>query len=254
MTTLGIDIGSRNTKIVIYDPGKANIIFSAWSGTDVNPLVSLQRLLDDASSQTGIQSFDATGCTGYGRKLYKQPARIISEISCHAAGVLFSHPQTKTIIDIGGQDSKIITLGENSRVRDFVMNDKCAAGTGRFLEMTALRLECSLEELSHLAEQATRELRISSTCVVFAETEIIGLIAQNESPANIARAVHDSIAGRVLIQLSSLEFASPVVFTGGVAQNSDLTNCLAERLGTKIAVPPDPEITGALGAAIMVAR
>ncbi|MBW6514465.1 MAG: 2-hydroxyglutaryl-CoA dehydratase [Candidatus Syntrophosphaera sp.] len=254
MTTLGIDIGSRNTKIVIFDPGQQKILFSGWSGTDVNPLVSLQRLLDEALRQTGSSSFAATGCTGYGRKLYQQPARIVSEISCHAAGVLFSHPEAKTIIDIGGQDSKIITLGEDGRVRDFVMNDKCAAGTGRFLEMTALRLECPLEELSRLAEQATQEPRISSTCVVFAETEIIGLIAQNESAANIARAVHESIAGRVLIQLSSLEFHPPVVFTGGVAQNSDLANCLAQRLGMEIAVPPDPEITGALGAALMVAR
>ena len=160
-------------------------------------------------------------------------------------------PEAKTIIDIGGQDAKIITVAADGRVRDFVMNDKCAAGTGRFLEMTALKLDCTLDGLSLLAEGSNHALDLSSTCVVFAESEIVGLIAANSSPADIARAVHNSIAKRVLTQISALDFEPPVVFTGGVALNRDLARCLSRELATPVSVPSLPLITGALGAAIL---
>lgn len=252
MITLGIDIGSRNTKIVLYDSDLRSILFSAWRSTDVAPLDTVELLLQAAGGNDKYPELARIGCTGYGRKLFPRSTRILSEISCHAAGVRFFHPRVRTIIDIGGQDSKLITLDEQGKVQDFVMNDKCAAGTGRFLEMTAIRLECPLSGLAPLAAQADKELHISSTCVVFAESEIIGLIAQNEAPANIARAIHLSIAKRVLTQISSLAWQAPLTFTGGVALNSDLAACLAGQLNLEIAVPPDPEITGALGAAILV--
>lgn len=254
MITLGIDIGSRNTKIALYDSQAAKILYSAYRATAVSPLETVLELTREAFSRLGMQSADAVACTGYGRKIYPLPDKILSEISCHAAGVRFFHPEARTIIDIGGQDAKIITLEEDGRVRDFVMNDKCAAGTGRFLEMTAIRLGCTLDELSSLAELATQNLAINSTCVVFAESEIIGLIAANVHPAEIIRAVHESIAGRVLTQISGLLYAPPLVFTGGVAQNSALVNCLARQLQAPISVPPDPEITAALGAALLVSR
>lgn len=252
MITLGIDIGSRNTKVLLYDSEARDIVFSAWRSTDVAPLDTVDALIREAFRVSGVSAVERVGCTGYGRKLYPQPCKVLSEISCHAAGVRFFHPGVRTIIDIGGQDSKIITLAETGKVQDFVMNDKCAAGTGRFLELTALRLECPLSKLSSLAVQADKELHITSTCVVFAESEIIGLIAQNETPANIARAIHLSIAKRVLTQLSALAWQAPLTFTGGVALNNDLANCLAGQLNLKVTVPPDPEITGALGAAILV--
>ncbi|MCB5247602.1 MAG: acyl-CoA dehydratase activase [Candidatus Cloacimonetes bacterium] len=254
MITLGIDIGSRNTKIVIFDPQKRSLVFSGCVATEVNPLRSVENLLVRAEDQTGLKDFAAAACTGYGRKLWKTKARVLSEISCHAAGVLYYQPEAKTIIDIGGQDSKIITVSGEGKVSDFVMNDKCAAGTGRFLEMTALRLDCSLDELSSLAAASSLVLDISSTCVVFAESEIVGMVADNSAPADIARAVHNSIAERILTQISALEYQPPVVFTGGVALNADLVGCLSRQLDTPISVPPSPELTGALGAAILAAQ
>jgi predicted CoA-substrate-specific enzyme activase len=200
------------------------------------------------------KGIERTGCTGYGRKLYAGAGRIFSEISCHAAGVLHFFPAARTIIDIGGQDSKLISLDDSGKVRDFVMNDKCAAGTGRFLEMTALRLDCTLDELSELAAGSTEQLSISSTCVVFAESEIIGLIAENHAKAGIAKAVHMSVAARILTQISALDYREPIVFTGGVALNRDLADSLAKLLGTEILVSPHPLITGALGAARLIAR
>ncbi|MFO8144762.1 MAG: acyl-CoA dehydratase activase [Candidatus Syntrophosphaera sp.] len=254
MITLGIDIGSRNTKAVLFDSQCGSILYSGFVSTDVYPLKSVDALIETAYEKTGVDIADKTACTGYGRKLYHQDARIISEISCHAAGILYLYPETRTVIDIGGQDSKVITLDNNGKVRDFVMNDKCAAGTGRFLEMTAIRLGCSLDELSSLAKQAVMEMDISSTCVVFAESEIIGMISKNEQPANIARAVNRSIAKRITTQIGTLDFSPPVVFTGGVAKNSDLAQCLSGYLDCLIRVPPDPVITAALGAAILVAQ
>lgn len=254
MISLGIDIGSRNTKMVIWDSRECVILFSDWTATEVKPLRSVETLLARAKEQTGMEIFDAEACTGYGRKLWKHRAKVLSEISCHAAGVRHYLPQTRTIIDIGGQDAKIITLTPEGKVRDFVMNDKCAAGTGRFLEMTALRLDCPLDEISALAATSVLKLDISSTCVVFAESEIVGMIADNASPADIARAVHDSIAKRVLTQISALDFEPPVVFTGGVALNTDLVECLSRHLETPVSVPALPEITGSLGAALIIAQ
>lgn len=252
MITLGLDIGSRNTKLVIYNSDDRSILFANWISTEVNPLASVESLLAQALAQTGSETPGTAASTGYGRKLWKH-GRVLSEISCHAAGVRHFHPEARTIIDIGGQDAKIITLAADGKVRDFVMNDKCAAGTGRFLEMTALRLDCTLDQLSQLASLSTAALNISSTCVVFAESEIVGMIAENAAPADIARAVHNSIASRVLTQISALAFEPPVVFTGGVALNNDLVACLARQLQLPVGVPPSPEITGALGAAILAA-
>ncbi len=253
MITLGLDIGSRNTKLVIYDAATQTILFEDWTATEVNPLRSVDNLLARAGEATGSDAPETAACTGYGRKLWQHRAKVLSEISCHAAGVRHFHPEVKTIIDIGGQDAKIITVTAEGKVRDFVMNDKCAAGTGRFLEMTALRLDCPLDGLSTLAAASTQALDISSTCVVFAESEIVGMIADNSAPADIARAVHNSIASRVLTQISNLAFEPPVIFTGGVALNSDLVACLARQLQTPVRVPCSPEITGALGAAILAA-
>jgi predicted CoA-substrate-specific enzyme activase len=254
MITIGIDIGSRNTKLVLYNPSNRSILFSAWVATEVNPLQSVQYLLNQAKDVYGLELPKAIACTGYGRKLWKESSKIFSEITCHTAGVRYYIPEVQTIIDVGGQDAKIISLTPEGKIKDFVMNDKCAAGTGRFLEMIANRLEVSLDELSELAQQSKNPLTISSTCIVFAESEIIGMIAQNTAPADIAYAAHISIAKRIITQLSALDFAPPIVFTGGVAQNRDLVQCLGGLLNTPIITPPNPEITGALGAAILLSQ
>ncbi len=256
MITAGIDIGSRNTKLVIFDTLSQSIIWSAYQSTEIKALDSVSNLFNNLRlSEPGIYaSIQKTCSTGYGRHLMTEADLILSEISCHATGIRFFFPDCRSIIDIGGQDSKIIALDSGGKVMDFVMNDKCAAGTGRFLEMTALRLNCGVDELSGIAATADTKLKLNSTCVVFAESEIIGLMALDTSRANIVRAVHISIAHRISAQIGSLSFEPEHVFTGGVALNSDLMACLEAELKLSLKRPEDPEITGALGAAILAAK
>ncbi|MCK9557796.1 MAG: acyl-CoA dehydratase activase [Candidatus Cloacimonetes bacterium] len=251
MNVLGVDIGSRNTKIVVYDSLLNKIAFSAYKATDVSASQTVDDLLVEMYRHLGHIHIDKSCVTGYGRKLYSAADMVKSEITCHAKACSYLFPHARTVIDIGGQDSKIISLNEDGSVKDFVMNDKCAAGTGRFLEMTAMRLMCDLDTLSQLASQSDETIALSSTCVVFAESEIIGLLAKGHKVANIARAVHVSIARRIYAQMAPLQCELPVVFTGGVAQGSDLAQCISNILYTKLLIPDDPEITGALGAALI---
>ncbi|HNV92797.1 MAG TPA: acyl-CoA dehydratase activase [Candidatus Cloacimonas sp.] len=253
MFKLGIDIGSRNTKVVIFNEHTKSIEFSDCKSTEIFILSGVNKLLHNAFLASGINKNELTaiGVTGYGRKLFKDATLTISEISCHTAGCLYYFPDAKTIIDMGGQDSKIITLTDSGKVKDFVMNDKCAAGTGRFLEMTAMRLDCDVSDLSAIASKSTKELKLNSTCVVFAESEIIGMLSSSTAPENIVRSVHRSIAKRILAQMASLVWEPPIVFTGGVALNQDIVKCFSESLSYQLITPPDPEITAALGAAIL---
>ncbi len=253
MITCGIDIGSRNTKLVLYDTESKALLFSNWQVTDIVVLSSVRSLWEKALAETGLsrEKISLTGVTGYGRKLYHQANAVLSEITCHAAGCLHYFPSLRTIIDIGGQDSKIISLNGSGKVDDFAMNDKCAAGTGRFLEMTALRLGCEVSELAALATHSSQNLKLNSTCVVFAESEIIGMMSEATTAEDIARSVHLSIAKRIVSQMSALAWTEPLAFTGGVAQNPDLAECLQQELGYLLWIPPEPEITGALGAAIL---
>ena len=252
MLKIGIDIGSRNTKIVIYNAQSKRLEFSAFHTTELSVTEGVNNLLKEGFSALNItRKINTIGVTGYGRKLYREASSVLSEISCHTAGCLYYFPEIKTIIDIGGQDSKIITLNANGKVTDFVMNDKCAAGTGRFLEMTALRLGCNVSELSLLAEKSTQDLTLNSTCVVFAESEIIGMLSSSIPPEDIVLSVHRSIAKRILAQMSVIVWEQPLVFTGGVALNKDMVKCLSETLNSQLLTPPDPEITAALGAAIL---
>lgn len=253
MISLGIDIGSRNTKLVLWDTLLQSILYSAYQSTDISPLKSVNYLLESALQSLKISrdALGAIGVTGYGRKLYPQPCSVLSEITCHASACLKLFPTARCIIDIGGQDAKIISIAPTGKVADFVMNDKCAAGTGRFLEMTAMRLGCEVDSLASLAACATTEKKLNSTCVVFAETEIIGMMSEAVTASDIARAVHRSVAKRIVSQMAALAWEGPLVFTGGVAQNPDLALCLGQELDSALFIPADPEITGALGAAIL---
>jgi len=252
----GLDIGSRNTKMVIWNNSTRQISASGYLATGTDPLKTVKDLFRQIYRGIDLTPTDIghVYTTGYGRHLYKPATKTVTEISAHATGVRFIFPQCRTIIDIGGQDAKIIGLDNQGRVSDFVMNDKCAAGTGRFLELTAIRLNCFCDTLSDLALKKITDLSLPSTCVVFAESEIINLIAAGEQAPNIAHAVHKSIARRITTQMAALEVHDPIVFTGGVALNTDLLHCLEKELNTPILRPPDPEITGALGAAIMAAH
>lgn len=251
MYSLGIDIGSRNTKIVIWDTQNKEIAFEGYRSTEVKVIQAVEKLLEVAAQSIDLSQINRSCATGYGRKLYRTADKVLSEITCHAAGCHQLFPDCRTIVDIGGQDSKIIVLEAGGAVKDFVMNDKCAAGTGRFLEMTALKLDCELEELSLLAANATQKLNLNSTCVVFAESEIIGLLAEANPAEDIAKAVFESIAKRIYAQMAGLEIMPPAVFTGGVAKSPELKKYLAQLMQIELAVPFEPEITGALGAAIL---
>jgi predicted CoA-substrate-specific enzyme activase len=253
MYKYGIDIGSRYTKLCLLDSNNHSLVWLGSCLTDVSPLKSAQDLYNRMLQESKLLESQITSscATGYGRHLFKLTGKTLSEISCHAAGVRFHFAEAATVIDIGGQDSKIISLTPAGKIDDFVMNDKCAAGTGRFLEMTAIRLGIDINELSTIAQAATIDLMLSSTCVVFAESEIIGMMAANASSENIARAVHLSIARRIHSQMAALPCRAPVIFTGGLARSADLGMCLEKILDTKVLACPQPEYSGAIGAALL---
>jgi predicted CoA-substrate-specific enzyme activase len=197
-----------------------------------------------------MNNVHGTVATGYARNRVDFADTTITEITCHARGVRHVVPDAVTVIEIGGQDSKVLRLQADGSVRDFSMNDRCAAGTGRFLEMVAQRLEVGLDDLGELAGAGTRPAVISSMCVVFAETEIIGLLASGARPPDIVSGVQNAIASRITAQ-AGRGLTSPVVFTGGVALIPGMTRALEAVLDQRIIVAPDPQLTGAVGAALL---
>ncbi len=243
MKVAGIDIGSRTIKLVILEDGFLKDYYCIETSYDPKSRIEnlLQRL-----------DFDKLIATGYGRNLAKEyfSAKTISEIRAHAIGVRAFFPEARTILDIGGQDTKAISLGNNGEVIKFEMNDRCAAGTGRFLEVMASALGVDLEGLSELALQAKQAAQISSLCTVFAESEVVGLIGRGEKREVIAKGIILSIAKRSISLLKRVGINQPIVFTGGVARNKALIKALEENLAIKILIPKNPQITGALGAAL----
>ncbi|MBA7478114.1 2-hydroxyisocaproyl-CoA dehydratase activator [subsurface metagenome] len=192
--------------------------------------------------------------TGYGRVSAPFADRTVTEITCHGRGARFISPEIRTVIDIGGQDAKVISLGESGRVIEFVMNDKCASGTGRFLESAAqLVLYVPLEELGRLSSMATNVCKISSTCTVFAQTEIVSLLAAGESKENIIAGLHYAIASRVGSMVNRVGVRPVIMMSGGVAKNMGVREALERELKTEIMVPTtiDPQLVGALGAALI---
>jgi len=247
---LGIDIGSSSSKAVILNKekkiiGKAAI--NTGAGTQ-GPDKAVAAAFEEAG--IGCAQVKASVVTGYGRITYDKADKQITEISCHAKGAIHLMPAARTVIDIGGQDAKIIRLDKNGRVENFVMNDKCAAGTGRFLEVMARILDCSIDNLADLSENATAEILISSTCTVFAESEVISQLASGARRENVARGVHKSVAKRVAGLGNRMGIIAPVVMTGGVALNKGVVDALEKEIGEKITVADNPQIVGALGAAL----
>ncbi len=254
MITAGLDIGSRTTKCVILQEGR--IAGQSLRKTGWLPSVMAREALHD-SLQSARLTRDHVAyvvATGYGR-IHNAVAEIadaqFTEIACHARGIIFHLPAVRTLIDIGGQDSKAIRLDGNGLVLDFAMNDRCAAGTGKFLEMTAQGLEVSLEKFISLALQAKSAARISSMCTVFAESEAISLLAEGREPEEIARGLHNAIAARVVRLVEGLSVTAEVGFSGGVGNNAAMVRALEEVLGMKVLLPPHPELVGALGAALL---
>ncbi|WP_421716850.1 acyl-CoA dehydratase activase [Arcobacter arenosus] len=253
---VGIDIGSTSIKISIIDE-KKNLIGSKTSASGSMFYKYAQETLDLLLKELEISPKDVvyTVSTGYGRKLYKEADENISEITANAIGARASAKEfgeIKTIINIGGQDSKAISLDNDGNVTNFAMNDRCAAGTGKFLDVVALKLEMSVDELGekHFKAKGT-PLSVSSTCAVFAESEIIGLLGNNHSVEDIVCGVHYSIAKRIVKLVKRVGVKEGIYFDGGPALNEGLVNAIENELGKRVFIPKFPQVTTSYGAAIM---
>ena len=239
----GLDVGSRTTKLVTFDGAvhEKKVI-----STGVNPLERCRELLAG-------RTFDRLVVTGYGRHLVAPVlgAEIVSEIKAFAAGARYLVPDCHTVIDVGGQDSKIILVSETGDVQKFEMNDRCAAGTGKFLEIMAETLEVDIKDFGNLGMDSAKVIHINSLCTVFAESEVVSLIAKGEEPAAIAFALNDAIAARLAAMVRRTGVREKVVFAGGGSYNKCLWRLLEQELETKLIIPDSPQTVGALGAALL---
>lgn len=254
MLTAGVDAGSRCIKIVVFDTDANRAVCSGCTSQGVQQQALAQSLYDGLLRDAGLLVSDihAVVATGYGRNRIDFADTTITEITCHARGVRHVLPDVRTIVEIGGQDSKLVRLNGPGDVRDFAMNDRCAAGTGRFIEVVAERLGVALDDMGALASQSRAPALISSTCVVFAETEIIGLLASGAATPDIVAGVLRAISNRVGA-MAGRNVEAPVAFTGGVALIPGMQAFLQKNLGTPVTLSPTPQMTGALGAAILAA-
>jgi len=250
----GIDIGSITTEVVIME--KKEVLGYVIIPTGSNSKNAAEKALEKASQKAGCQvdELDFVIATGYGRISAPAAHKKVTEITCHGKGAFSLLPEARTVIDIGGQDSKVIRLSEEGNVVDFVMNEKCAAGTGRFLEVMAYALEVELKDMAELSKKAARSIPISSMCTVFAESEVVSLIASDKAREDIIRGIHDSIAERTVGLVNRVGLEEKVIMTGGVAQNQGVVECLENKLNVKIEIPENPQIVGALGAAILAEK
>lgn len=256
----GIDIGSLTAKIVVLAvSNKINtpIIQQKYSfikRVGYNPTGIAESLVNDAKDAIGTENFAYTISTGYGRKLVKAANENITEITCHATGAFFVNPNIRTIIDIGGQDSKVIQINEDGQIQDFEMNDKCSAGTGRFLEVMANALEVELSEFGNQALISTNPASISSTCTVFAESEVISRLNQGANRLDIIAGIHKTIANKIAALSARVGIIPLIALTGGVALNPGVKKMLEHQMNTPIEVPPNPQMIGALGAALLASK
>jgi predicted CoA-substrate-specific enzyme activase len=249
----GVDVGSTQTKAVILaKDGEPRILARALVDTGANVSRAAEQAFHAACQKAGLdpREVEMVVGTGYGRYRIVFGQAQVTEISCHARGAHFIFPQTRTVIDIGGQDAKVIRLGPRGEVRDFVMNDKCAAGTGRFLANAAEVLGLALEEIGPLSLRATDPVKLTTVCTVFVESDILSYLAQGRRPEDILRGVHLAIARRTVSLARRIPIEPAITFTGGVARNIGMVKALEEVLGLPVQVSPDAHFMGALGAAL----
>lgn len=248
--TMGIDIGSITSKCVILGDGQeiiAHEVYKAGIGSH-GPQLAVGAALEKAELKQEEIAYAIA--TGYGRVIYEEADEQITEIACHGRGAFFQESQGRTVIDIGGQDAKAIRLGPNGKVLNFVMNEKCAAGTGRFLDVMAQALGYSVDELGPLSEKSTEKISISSTCTVFAESEVISYLSAKKRVEDVVAGIHDAIGRRIAGMVRRVGVEDKVIITGGVAQNIGVVRALEQRLDINITVPQYSQVNGALGAAI----
>ncbi len=250
MLVAGLDVGSLTIKAVVLEDNTIKDFTIIPTGAEINKLT--KDCLELTLKKTGdyFKDLKIIVATGYGRISIPFADKSITEITCHALGANWLNPDTRTVIDIGGQDSKVISVDKEGRVVDFVMNDKCAAGTGRFLEVMAQALGVKTEDLGKESLKSRRKINISSMCTVFAESEVISLIAEGCAKEDILRGLHEAIANRIGSMANRLRLENTITLTGGVAKNTGMVQALKKRLKAKVYVPPEPQIVGALGAAL----
>lgn len=251
MPVAGIDIGSLSTEVVILEKGE--VLAQVIRPTGADSLKAGEAAMEEALEIAGLQRDEIkfSVATGYGRIRIPGADKRITEITCHGKGAHHLIPETRTIIDIGGQDSKVICINADGKVLDFVMNEKCAAGTGRFLEVMANALEVNLKDMAAMSAKAQQAVPISSMCTVFAESEVVSLIAEGKPREEIIKGLHNSIADRIIGMVRRVGLVEQLTMTGGVAKNGGVVQALEEGLGVKINIPPEPQIVGALGAALL---
>ncbi|MGB9857162.1 MAG: acyl-CoA dehydratase activase [Dictyoglomaceae bacterium] len=251
MYFLGVDIGSITTKVVLISKDK-KILDYKITKTGIDGNSSAKRLIEEILNfhKISLSDIKRITATGYGRIRVDFTDFTKTEISCHAKGVNFLFPQARTIIDIGGQDSKAIRIGEKGEVLDFAMNDKCAAGTGRFLEVMSKVLEEDLENFGKIHMNTKEMVEITNICTVFAESEIITLLSEGKDKNSIIKGLNYSVAKRIVSLVKRIGIEKEIVMTGGVAKNEGVRFAIEDLLGLKIYVPQEPQIIGALGASI----
>ena len=247
---IGVDVGSTTCKVVLVDAAGA-LLARRVEQTDPRIERQVQRLVAEVRAAGGADA--PVGATGYGRKRVAG-ARALTEITCHARGAFARAGRAGLLVDMGGQDTKVIRIGAAGEVLDFSMNDKCAAGTGRFLEVILGRLQVPLEGLEERVARAPRAVPVSSTCTVFAESEVISLVASDEPLDGIVKGLHLALASRVASLARGGQGGDEVLMSGGVALNGAMVAALREALGRPVRVVPEPQLVGALGAALSVLR
>lgn len=249
---MGVDLGSTTAKAVVLDD-QAKVLSAHIVQMGAVSRRGMEQAVESVLASAGIAQKDInyTIGTGYGRRLVPEVGRTFTEITCHARGVAALFPEANLVIDIGGQDSKVIALDEQGLVDNFAMNDRCASGTGRFYEVLARALECDISEVGALAMKGTKDLEVSTMCATFAETEIISLLAEGADPADVAASVHRAIAHRALGLVAMVGKRDGIIMTGGVAKNPAAVHFLEAALKQKMQVPDDPQIMGAYGAALL---
>jgi predicted CoA-substrate-specific enzyme activase len=254
MISAGVDIGAQNTKVAILADGRMLAHSVVTSGIDIQ--AALSRALDEALLKAGIgrQAIEAIGATGMGKGNVPYAASIPSNSTASARGAQLFLPSARTVIDIGAEQSQVLTVDGSGRVLEVVRNDKCAAGAGAFLEEMASILQISVEELGALSLKSGKQIAMNSNCVVFAESEVISFLRNGGEPADIAWAVNDAVAARTFSMICGIPLKKDILFIGGVAKNEGVVRGLSHKLETEIVVLPEPRVVGAAGAALLAAE
>lgn len=247
--SIGIDIGSTTFKVVVLSK-KREILFSKVMPTEKNISMQIQNIMENEIKEFISRDFVVVS-TGYGKEMVKNAKSRYTEITCHLKGVFEEFKIACTIVDIGGQDSKVIKCNDKGELIDFVMNDKCSAGTGRFLENIALRFKLDISEIGNIALDTEKFQSISSTCTVFAESEIISLLAQGIDVGEILKGLHISLIRRIKSMIKSIGFIPPIILSGGVSLNPAIKTLIQDELKTETLISSHPQLTAALGAALL---